>query len=189
MSKDISFSKVHPIKEDLPDIVNVNSKDFLYSYVPEDRAEEWQKKVGIKRTIRYRTVDMFGYCEKKYGKRASSMRSSWRPDRYECYTSDGEYLGTVSKEELDKASYEKEAAAYIYQAEEIGSLDSAYILKENDGQILTRYMIDHIIDEYVDYIGDSYDGYVPQTSGEDLYLLLKIRRLVFNKEDVVMEIG
>lgn len=188
MSKDISFSKVHPIKEGLPDIVNVDSKDFQYFYVPEDRAEEWQKKVGIKRTIRYRTVDMFGYCEKKYGKRAFSMRSSW-PDCYECYASDGEYLGTVSKKELDKESYEKEEAAYIYQTEEIGNLEAAYILKETDSQILTKYMIDRLIDEYVDYIGDSYDGYVPQTSGEDLYLLLKIRRLVCNKEDVVMEIG
>ena len=72
---DIYFYEVRKIKEKLPEKINIDATplDDSYEYVPENIAEDWQKKIGQKCMIQYETVNSHDVCKKLTGQEPSRI--------------------------------------------------------------------------------------------------------------------
>ncbi len=114
---DIAFFEVSRIEEKLPEIINIDETplDDSYYYVSEEDADDWQKKIGQKCLIRYKTVNDFEVCEKLFGKRPTSISFGYPFDGRKCYDQNGEWIGTLTSEMLDPFRYYVEKPSYIYQ--------------------------------------------------------------------------
>jgi len=187
MSRDICFYRIVPIKEELPPVIDLEEKETVYSYAGADSAEEWQKKVGIKRKIRYQTVDLFKTAEKKFGKKPVSMTFLMNGD-YRCMAAGEKELGIITEEELKKEYYWVEEDSYIWDQKEIGELEDPYFLSDQSPCIASSETIGKILNEYLQYIEDQ-EGYVSESCGRDLYVLLKAKREIEKGKTVVMDIG
>lgn len=55
---------VSPVEEKLPDIINISDTDFPYAYTSQEKAADWEKEIGVLKTIRTHTVNPFDVCKK-----------------------------------------------------------------------------------------------------------------------------
>ena len=153
---DIAFYKVQRIEEKLPEIINIDESplDDSYFSVREEDAADWQKKIGQKCLIRYKTVNNFEACEKLFGKRPSSIGSSYPREEWHCFDQNGGYIGTLTPAMLDPFRYYTEIPSYVYIQILISS--SYFWLSENklsDSIVSFDDLIQvakEIVDEYDD---------------------------------------
>ena len=84
---DIYFYEVRKIKEKLPEKINIDATplDDSYEYVPENIAEDWQKKIGQKCMIQYETVNSHDVCKKLTGQEPSHIAFGLPWEGHRCY--------------------------------------------------------------------------------------------------------
>lgn len=123
MSKDFSFLKITPVSPNLPETIDLEQDhDERLVYIPADRAEDWQKNLGLKRKVSYRTIDFFEVGEKMYNKKVISV--SW--SAYEngpCFHFEDGLSATVSNNRLKPYYYTAEKDAYVYLSETVEAPD------------------------------------------------------------------
>ena len=163
------IDKVSKIKEDLPEIVDLDNYDydenrFPYDYIcPSDykngeKIPEWIEKVATRRTIRYTDVDLWAACEKIFGKRPGSARYCFDGRRI-MFDSDGNKLGEITPEMLKPHEFIAEKEALIYARDHIGSAP-VYNIEIKEGEVdydtLVKWAEESIRaeDEYYSYIGE-----------------------------------
>lgn len=59
-----TYNVVSPVEEKLPDIINISDTDFPYAYTSQEKAADWEKEIGVLKTIRTHTVNPFDVCKK-----------------------------------------------------------------------------------------------------------------------------
>ncbi len=114
---DIAFYEVLRIEEKLPEIINIDETPLNDSFVTVsvEYAADWQKKIGQKCLIRYKTVNDYAVCEKLFGKRPASISFGYLFGERKCYDQNEEWIGTLTSEMLDSFRYYVEKPSYIYQ--------------------------------------------------------------------------
>ena len=112
---DIAFYEVLGIEEKLPEIINIDETplDDSFVTVSVEYAADWQKKIGQKCLIRYKTVNDYAVCEKLFGKRPASISFGYLFGERKCYDQNEEWIGTLTSEMLDSFRYYVEKPSYI----------------------------------------------------------------------------
>ena len=112
---DIAFYEVLEIEEKLPEIINIDETplDDSFVTVSVEYAADWQKKIGQKCLIRYKTVNDYAVCEKLFGKRPASISFGYLFGERKCYDQNEEWIGTLTSEMLDSFRYYVEKPFYI----------------------------------------------------------------------------
>lgn len=76
MSQCLYFYRVSRITDDLPEIINTDRMSFPYYDVRPDDAADWEKEIGMLRTIEYGFMDIYEAGEKLFGERPLNVRPS-----------------------------------------------------------------------------------------------------------------
>lgn len=167
MSHNLAFYKVSAVTEEVPDIINTDVTNFPYYDVPIEKAAEWEKEIGILRTIEYSSVDQFDVGEKLFGKRPQSITVS--PYYYdsdgpwahiEMYFQDGEKK-RVSRSEMEKYRTNKQYRAYVYCRDEIALVEAGYKV-ESEGyeeRPLSEKDLLEMARQYLNDYGNDCGGY------------------------------
>ena len=113
---DITFYQVIRIEEKLPEIINTDETplDSSYFTVPEKAATDWQKRIGQRCLIRFKTVNFFEACERIFGRKPSSISSCFPTEEWDCYDQNGNYFATLTPALLDPFRYYAEIPSYVY---------------------------------------------------------------------------
>lgn len=173
---DIAFYQVNRIEEKLPEIINTDETPLADSYfsVPEKEAADWQKRIGQRCLIRYKTVNHYEACERIFGRKPSSLSYCFHSEEWKCYDQNGNYIGTLTPALLDPFRYYENIPSYVYIQILISS--SYCWLSSNtlsDGIVTFDDLIQaakYFIDEYGD------DGY-------ELEMLHAIMNAAFHARD------
>ena len=182
MSSSLYFYRVSRVKEDLPEIINLDKRELEYCKVTAEDAKDWEKDTGIIRTIEYSTIDFFDVGEKLFGVKPTSItlpynyylepNGTWS-DALMYF--EKEETKRVSKAELEKYRYNKQYLAYIYSREDIARIDYTHGIKTDDyvdRPLKKKDILDiakKLVDKYT--IGDYFPG--------DEYPLLEIMKVYF----------
>ncbi len=113
---DIAFYQVIRIEEKLPEIINTDemSLDGSYFSVPEKEAAAWQKRIGQRCLIRFKTVNHFEACERIFGRKPSLISYCFHTEEWKCYDQNGNYFGTLTPTLLDPFRYYADIPSYVY---------------------------------------------------------------------------
>lgn len=136
MSHSLYFYKISKITDDLPEIINTDKMSFPYYDVHAEDAADWEKDIGLFRTIEYSSVDMFSAAEKLYGKKPKSICPSHSyytdPDgpfaEVEMLFPDGDKK-RVHRSEIEKFRYNKQYQACIYNRDDIARVEDGYMVE------------------------------------------------------------
>ena len=173
MSKDLYFFKIRRIPEPVPDVINLDQYDYgdnpcPYAYTEEAKAKDWEKEYGVLTTVEYMTVDFWSVAEKELGVRPnSSVYHPYTGDQ--TFYRDGEKLGTLTREELNKHKYKKSFPAYVYIQEKIASCDGPYDIPEIQEGIMTHDELVKLAERMVQATGGEYYSYL----GEQLWVIVQ----------------
>ena len=168
MSHELVFYKVSRVTEDLPTIINTDDVEFPYFNVRTEEAADWEKEIGIIRTMEYSTVDQFAACEKLFGKKPQSIRV---PADYYLHPNgpwaeldlsfpDGERK-SVHRREMEKFRTNVQYQAYVYRRDEIARVETGYKV-ESEGyeeRPLSEKDLLEMARQYLNEYGNDYGGY------------------------------
>lgn len=168
MSHSLYFYRVSRITDDLPEIINTDKMSFPYYDVYAEDAADWEKEIGLIRTIEYSTVDRFSVGEKLFGKRPQSICSN--PDYYlhpdspwaeiEMIFPDGDKK-RVHRSDMERYRYNKQYRACIYNRDTVASVEDGYMLESDayEDRPLSREDLLEMAKQYLDEHGEYYDSY------------------------------
>lgn len=139
MSSSAYLYRVGRIKSELPEPINLDESP--YAYVREEFVKDWERDIGQKRKVFFRTTDMFGVCEKIFGVRSRSARYDYSGGVIFMDESDNE-VGRLTRDVLDSYATIKEFTAYLYEREDISSIDSIYFLDIHSGILSEARILD-----------------------------------------------
>lgn len=132
MSKTLTFYRVEAVRETLPEIVDLDNTTLEDAYSNAEAAEPWVRQIGQKCRLRYRAVDLFGACEKIFGKRPGSIRYGLSGEKI-CMDREGNRIGILTREMLEPYASVAEERVYVYRQEEISSTDAYCVPEVEDG--------------------------------------------------------
>lgn len=135
MSKELTFYRVEAVRETLPESIDLDTATLEYAYSSAEAAEPWVRQIGRKCRLRYRTADLFGACEKIFGKRPERIRYGLSGEKT-CMDREGNRIGILTREMLEPYVFYAEEWAYVYRKEEISST-GAYCVPEVEDGILS----------------------------------------------------
>ena len=168
MSSSLYFYKISRITEILPEIIYKDRMDFPYYEVHTENAADWEREVGLLRTIEYSAVDMFAASEKLFGKRPNSICQSQyyflvpgSPHAdVELIFADGEKQ-RVHRSEMEKFRSTKQYTAYVYNRETIGCIEKGYLVeaRQYENRPLSKEELLEMARRYLDEHGEEYDAY------------------------------
>ena len=194
MSHELVFYKIYRITEDLPEVINTDNTEFPYYNVRTEEAADWEKEIGIIRTLEYSTVDQFAVCEKLFGKKPQSIRvpadyylqpdSPWA--RLDLNFPDGERK-FVHRREMEKFRANVQYQAYVYCREELARVESGYKVEsdEYENKPLSEQDILDMARQYLNDNGDYYGGYAYEP--DPMVIIMKAYFAVVDGDCIVCE--
>ena len=164
MSKSLTFYRIRRVADDLPEIINTDDVDFPYDYTMADRAEEWERSLGILRTIEYARADVDEASEELFGERPTSATYTWHyltePNdelaEVICHFGGGRHSERISRAELNRFIRTKRYEAYVYDSEELGYIEEDYLFdyRSFEDRVLQREDILGIAKRFMDEHGE-----------------------------------
>ena len=179
MSHSLYFYKVSRITDELPEIINTDSMSLPFFSVSIEDAADWEKEIGVFRTIEYSTVDMYDAGEKLFGKRPQSIRLS--QDYYldptgpfadvEIIFPDGDKQH-VHRRVMERFRRNKQYSACIYKRDDIARVEDGYMVKseEYEGRPSTR---EDVLEMVRRFVSDHEDDYKYSYNSAPLFEVMK----------------
>ena len=180
MSDWLSFYRIRK-PDGLPSgTVNVDEREDV-SWVEASKTKDWQKKLGVRRTIRRNRLDLFDAAEKEFGERPMSLfRRPYESTGTKCnyiFTMADGTTRDVPDVVLEKYRKEEILVAYLYVQESVSDVKRPYVLEDcekYDNREITE-------DDFEKMIEDC----LKNEASDDLLEIMKARKAFRNGNAVV----
>lgn len=168
MSHSLYISNVKKIKKKLPELINIDKNPLDYYEVDAENAADWEKTIGQKVVLEYRSIDIFKAIEDICGKRPCSLSYAASCDRWNDRWDkgdDGRYCrayfpdGTdcwITIGQLKPYYYTAHRTAYVYDKQDVAHIDSSYLVQTDGyrGRPLSKKEILEIVTKYMEENGN-----------------------------------
>ena len=195
MSTDYFAYRVSTIddKNLIPDVVDLDKEPFNDSsdqsirWYDDSSCPEWVHSIGMRRSTRRETIDLFDVGRQLFGKAPQSIRYTYHNGwNYDFNYGDGD-VKQLTEQDVASYHYIKESTAWFYHSEELGDLTNLWRLdmRKYANRILNRNDILDIVHDYFTS-SDETDDYVSDMEARGVYALMKIYCSVSDSDKIVI---
>lgn len=175
---EVVFYKVAKVKEILESVIDLdkNPLPINYSWVSENKAEDWEKELGQKIVVRYNYVDLSNAIKDIIGIYPQVITSHYSFGKYDyiCYDEDNNEIGKVSSELVNKYEYKREEVVYVYQKNILTVIEFSSCFTVKTGLV--------ILEDVYQMMHEALEYDVVELAGTALYSLCEVMFTLLNKE-------